>query len=76
MTMFTDLLPLKLCGKEGHPQRPDMQHGHGNPALTLKVPAKLPLYGLYVYYVVHICDFGMLIVKQPAKVPKTVPSNQ
>ena len=28
--------------------------------LTLKVPGKLPLYGLYVYYVVHICDFGML----------------
>ena len=31
--------------------------------LTLKVPEKLPLYGLYVYYVVHICDFGMLRVK-------------
>ena len=30
--------------------------------LTLKVPEKLPLYGLYVYYVVHICDFGMLRV--------------
>ena len=28
-------------------------------ALTLKVPEKLQLYGLYVYYVVHICDFGM-----------------
>ena len=28
--------------------------------LTLKVPEKLQLYGLYVYYVVHICDFGML----------------
>ena len=55
--MFTDILPFKLCGKEGHPQRPDMQRGHGNPALTLKVPAKLPLYGLYV---VHICNFGML----------------
>ena len=31
--------------------------------LTLKVPEKLLLYGLYVYYVVHICDFGMLRVK-------------
>ena len=31
--------------------------------LTLKVPDKLQLYGLYVYYVVHICDFGMLRVK-------------
>ena len=35
MSIFLDLLPLKLCGKEGHPQRPDMQHmqrGRGNPA--------------------------------------------
>ena len=24
---------------------------------------KFQLYGLYVYYVVHICDFGMLRVK-------------
>ena len=31
--------------------------------LTLKAPEKLQLYGLYVYYVVHICDFGMLRVK-------------
>ena len=31
--------------------------------LTLKVPEKLQLYGIYVYYVVHICDFGMLRVK-------------
>ena len=31
--------------------------------LTLKVPGKLQLYGLYVYYVVHICDLGMLRVK-------------
>ena len=31
-------------------------------SLTLKVPEKLQLYGLYVYYVVHICDFGMLRV--------------
>ena len=29
-------------------------------ALTLKVPGNVQLYGLYVYYVVHICDFGML----------------
>ena len=32
-----------------------------------KVPEKLPLYGLYVYYVVHICDFGMLRVKEVRK---------
>ena len=32
--------------------------------LTLKVPEKLQLYGHYVYYVVHICDFGMLRVKE------------
>ena len=31
-------------------------------SLTLKLPEKLQLYGLYVYYVVHICDFGMLRV--------------
>ena len=31
-------------------------------SLTLKVPEKLQLYGLYVYYMVHICDFGMLRV--------------
>ena len=30
--------------------------------LTLKAPKKSQLYGLYVYYVVHICDFGMLRV--------------
>ena len=30
--------------------------------LTLKVPENLQIYGLYVYYVVHICDFGMLRV--------------
>ena len=30
----------------------------------LKVPEKLQLYGLYVYYVVHICDFGMLRVNE------------
>ena len=32
--------------------------------LTLKVPEKLQLYGLYVYYVVHTCDVGMLRVNQ------------
>ena len=32
--------------------------------LTLKLQEKLQLYGLYVHYVVHICDFGMLRVKQ------------
>ena len=31
--------------------------------LTLKPPEKLQLYGLYVYYVVHICTFGTLRVK-------------
>ena len=30
--------------------------------LTLKVAENLQLYGHYVYYVVHICDFGMLRV--------------
>ena len=30
--------------------------------LTLKAPEKSHLYGLYVYYVVHICNFGMLRV--------------
>ena len=30
--------------------------------LTLIAPENLQLYGLYVYYVVHICDFGMLRV--------------
>merc|ERR1712074_438455 len=33
-------------------------------SLTLKVPEKLQLYGLYVYYVVHICDSGMLRVNE------------
>ena len=33
-------------------------------SLTLKVPEKFQLYGLYVYYVVHICDFGMLRVNE------------
>ena len=32
-------------------------------AQWVKGPDKLQLYGLYVYYVVHICDFGMLRVK-------------
>ena len=39
--------------------------------LTLKVPEKLQLYGLYVYYVVHICDFGM---NQTGGVESTPPS--
>ena len=33
-----------------------------NLTLTLKLPDKLQPYGLYVYYEVHICDFGMLRV--------------
>ena len=31
--------------------------------LTLKLPDKLQPYGLYVYYVVHICNFCMVRVK-------------
>ena len=31
-------------------------------SLTLKVSEKLQLNGLHVYYVVHICDYGMLRV--------------
>ena len=30
--------------------------------INSKLPDKLQPYGLYVYYVVHICDFGMLRV--------------
>ena len=41
------------------------------PFLTLKVPEKLQLYGLYVYYVVHICDFGMLRVKAGISIETT-----
>ena len=37
-------------------------HMHQIAPLTLKLPEKLQLYGLYVYYVVHICDFGRLRV--------------
>ena len=36
------------------------------------MPLKLQLYGLYVYYVVHICNFGMLRVKLIVHVPVTV----
>ena len=32
ISIFTDLLHLKLCDKEGHPQRPDMRCDRGNPA--------------------------------------------
>ena len=35
--------------------------------LTLRLPDKLQPYGLYVYYVVHICNFGMLRVKDEFK---------
>ena len=31
ISIFLDLLPLKLCGKDGHAQRPDMLCGRGNP---------------------------------------------
>ena len=41
--------------------------------LTLKLPDKLQPYVhvLYVYYVVHICDFGMLRVKCIQEIPWT-----
>ena len=35
-----------------------------NSTLTLRVPENLQLYGLYVHYVVHVCDFGLLRVEQ------------
>ena len=36
--------------------------------LTLKLPDKLQPYGLYVYYVVHICNFGMLrVIREDVK---------
>ena len=38
--------------------------------LTLKVPENVQLYGLYVCYVVHICNFGMLRVNAIALVLK------
>ena len=41
--------------------------------LTLNVPDKLQLYGLHVYYVVHICDFGMLRVNIPPSFPIVLP---
>ena len=36
------------------------------------MPEKLPLCGLYVHYVVHICDFGMLRVKKDINFMKAV----
>ena len=35
MSNWLDLLPLKLCGKEGHPQRPQLQHGRRNHASNI-----------------------------------------
>ena len=35
--------------------------------LTLNLPGELNLCGLCVYYVVHICDFGVLRVKKTAE---------
>ena len=32
MSIFVDCMPWKLCRKEGHPQRPEMRRGRGNPA--------------------------------------------
>ena len=46
----------------------EVPSGRGPGPLTLKVPDKILLYGLYVYYVVHICDFGMLRVKRALEV--------
>ena len=41
--------------------------------LTLKLPDKLQPYGLYMYYVVHICDFGMLRVKAKPIIERNFP---
>ena len=35
MSNWLDLLPLKLCGKEGRPQRPQLHRGHRNPASNI-----------------------------------------
>ena len=43
--------------RENRPQKSTL-----NEDLTFNVPEKLQLYGLHVYYVVHMCDFGMLRV--------------
>ena len=49
--------PINLAGKE-------TQHFqfHVGSSLTLNMPEDLNLYGLYVYYLVQICDFGTLRV--------------
>ena len=59
---------LKLNGSETSKFR-TMSQGHTASkgvleVLTLKLPDKLQPYGLYTYYVVHICDFGIFRVKQ------------
>ena len=41
--------------------------------LTLTLPDKLQPYGLYVYYVVHICDFGMLNANECVDSPNNNP---
>ena len=41
--------------------------------LTLKAPEKLQLYRLYVYYVVHICNFGMLRVEEVSITNNSIP---
>ena len=41
-------------------------------ALTLKAPDKLELYELYVYYVVHISDFGMIRVNNSHRTIKLI----
>ena len=48
-------------------QKVQMTFFSSKTTLTLNVPEKLQLYGLHVYYVVHICDFGMLRVKKGTK---------
>ena len=35
ISIFLELLPLQLCGKEGHLQRLDMHRGRGNPESTM-----------------------------------------
>ena len=40
MCIFLDLLPLKLCGKEGRAQRPDLRRGRGEP-VSNNLPRRL-----------------------------------
>ena len=60
--MYISIRELHCCDITDFRRVPHERAAHLN--LTRKVPEKLQLYGLYVYYVVHICDFGMLKVNQ------------